>query len=174
MHASPYLARPETQTSRLTRAASRTDGQPGDAVINMGDLLPPPSANNSNKKKQDTLFGPSIGVVNPGPEWTEQKPQQSEKAQLQDALTPELVRTWVEKSKEVRPYAQSYTQPHFDKPRRHRSLQRPSKLLSTSNGPPSASLQSLTMILTTLHTRSIMASNSSLTAMHLNVASPFK
>ncbi|KAF8494800.1 hypothetical protein JB92DRAFT_3126730 [Gautieria morchelliformis] len=101
MQASPYLARPETQTSRVTRAASRTDAQPGDAIINMGDLLPPSSTQAAARKKQDTLFGPSIGVVNPGPDWADQKLEQSEKAQLQDALTPELVKSWVEKSKQA-------------------------------------------------------------------------
>lgn len=98
MQAPPFLARPETQTSRVTRAASRGDG---DAVINMGDLLPPPAAQTENKKKHDTLFGPSIGLVNGGPDWADQKPEQSEKSQLQDVLTSELVNGWVEKSKEV-------------------------------------------------------------------------
>lgn len=107
MQASPYLARQESQTTRITRAASRPDTGspvPGDTVINMGDLLPPPAADRvqpTDKKKQDTLFGPSIGIVNPGPDWAEQKIEQGEKAQLQDVLTRELVKSWVEKSKEV-------------------------------------------------------------------------
>ncbi|KAF8578966.1 hypothetical protein K439DRAFT_1395053 [Ramaria rubella] len=101
MQASPYLARQDTPATRLTRAA--TEGQGNDAVINMGDLLPPQTdrTQNGDKKKQDTLFGPSIGIVSPGPEWADQKPEQSEKAQLQDVLTPELVKSWVEKSKEA-------------------------------------------------------------------------
>jgi hypothetical protein len=107
MQTTPYLAREESPTTRITRAVSGPDtggAQTGDTVINMGDLLPPPGADRtqgSDKKKQDTLFGPSIGIVNPGPDWADQKIEQGEKAQLQDVLTPELVKSWVEKSKEV-------------------------------------------------------------------------
>ena len=68
-------------------------------VINMGDLnINPAEAQSpsSSKKKQDTLFGPNIGIVARGPEWTETK----EKAI--DELTPDVVRGWIAKSKEVR------------------------------------------------------------------------
>ena len=49
-------------------------------------------------KKHDTLFGPNIGIVSSGPEWTEASRDKS----LVDELTPEIVKSWVTKSKEVR------------------------------------------------------------------------
>ena len=48
-------------------------------------------------KKHDTLFGPNIGIVSSGPEWTEASRDKS----LVDELTPEIVKNWVAKSKEV-------------------------------------------------------------------------
>ncbi len=73
--------------------------QAQDVVLNMGDLNlneTGPSSPSASKKKQDTLFGPNIGIVARGPEWTETR----EKAI--DELTPEIVRAWIAKSKEVR------------------------------------------------------------------------
>ena len=65
-------------------------------VINMGDLnVNSNEPSSSSKKKQDTLFGPNIGIVAKGPEWTESR----EKAI--DELTPEIVRSWIARSKEV-------------------------------------------------------------------------
>ena len=49
-------------------------------------------------KKHDTLFGPNIGIVSSGPDWTEASRDKS----LVDELTPEIVKGWVAKSKEVR------------------------------------------------------------------------
>jgi hypothetical protein len=49
-------------------------------------------------KKHDTLFGPNIGIVSSGPEWAEI----SQDKTLVDELTPEIVKGWVAKSKEVR------------------------------------------------------------------------
>jgi hypothetical protein len=48
-------------------------------------------------KKHDTLFGPNIGIVSSGPEWTEI----SQDKTVVDELTPEIVKGWVAKSKEV-------------------------------------------------------------------------
>ena len=45
--------------------------------------------------KNDRLFGPNIGVLGTGPEWTE-RPDKSD-----DVLTPEIVKGWIAKSKEV-------------------------------------------------------------------------
>lgn len=66
-------------------------------VINMGDLNinSPGESSGSTKKKQDTLFGPNIGIVAKGPEWTENREK------VIDELTPEIVRGWIAKSKEV-------------------------------------------------------------------------
>ena len=72
---------------------------PTDAVaINMADLTITPSsdANAATKKKQDTLFGPNIGIVAKGPEWTETREKTI------DELTPEIVQKWIAKSKDVR------------------------------------------------------------------------
>jgi hypothetical protein len=66
---------------------------PGDVVINMNPELPTSKSN----KRQDTLFGPNIGIVNSGPDWTEthlEKPSA-------DELTPEIVKSWVAKSKQT-------------------------------------------------------------------------
>lgn len=58
----------------------------------------PATANtNTTSKNNDTLFGPNIGVLGAGPEWTE-RPDKSE-----DVLTPEIVKGWIAKSKEVSP-----------------------------------------------------------------------
>ena len=95
MHQSPYLARTDTNVSRqATNMAQQQEA----VVINMGDLnlnSPEATSPSSSKKKQDTLFGPNIGIVARGPEWTETR----EKAI--DELTPDIVRGWIAKSKEV-------------------------------------------------------------------------
>lgn len=66
-------------------------------VINMADTAlssnEPTSA--SSKKKQDTLFGPNIGIVARGPEWTESREK------VIDELTPEIVKAWIAKSKQA-------------------------------------------------------------------------
>lgn len=67
-------------------------------VLNMGDLTlnaAEATPASSSKKKQDTLFGPNIGIVARGPEWTESREK------VIDELTPEVVRAWIAKSKEV-------------------------------------------------------------------------
>lgn len=69
----------------------------------MGDVLTSHGAERpQEKKKQDTLFGPSIGIVNPGPEWAQETSDVKEKVRVQDTLTPNLVKNWAEKNKEVR------------------------------------------------------------------------
>lgn len=55
------------------------------------------SSNNKDKKAQESLFGPNIGVVSSGPAWT----AVNEKKVLTDELTPEVVNSWIEKSKVV-------------------------------------------------------------------------
>lgn len=93
-----------TQHPRRGRTAP-TDAQPATAmaqpsdavVINMADLsiTSPGDSSTSTKKKQDTLFGPNIGIVAKGPEWTESREKTI------DELTPEIVRGWIAKSKEA-------------------------------------------------------------------------
>jgi len=54
-------------------------------------------ANFKDKKAQESLFGPNIGVVSSGPVWT----VTTEKKVLTDELTPDVVNSWIEKSKDV-------------------------------------------------------------------------
>lgn len=61
-------------------------------VIDMSDM-----SNPLENKKPETLFGPSIGVVQTAPAWTDfldKKPNNHQ-------LTPEDVKVWVKNSKEV-------------------------------------------------------------------------
>jgi hypothetical protein len=48
-------------------------------------------------KKHEALFGPNIGVVNSGPAWTDVK----DKKQTAEELTPDVVQSWITRSKEV-------------------------------------------------------------------------
>jgi hypothetical protein len=52
--------------------------------------------NGKEKKSSEPLFGPSIGPVSSGPAWT----FGNEKRVVTDELTPEIVSSWIEKSKE--------------------------------------------------------------------------
>ena len=74
-----------------------------DAVLvnmtNVQDNETAPKDPTGPSKKHDTLFGPNIGIVSSGPEWTETSRDKS----VVDELTPEIVKGWVAKSKEVRP-----------------------------------------------------------------------
>lgn len=85
----------------------------------MGDLsLNSPPLSPTAKDNKDTLFGPSIGVVSTAPEWcavdaaldeklfkSEKKFELNEKLDddnsEDDELTPEIVKEWVRRSKEV-------------------------------------------------------------------------
>ncbi|KAH9847448.1 hypothetical protein C2E23DRAFT_848506 [Lenzites betulinus] len=99
IHQQPYIARVDT---RASRAAAQMAQTPNAVVIDMGTPAPaagtgagagttaPPAA-----KANDTLFGPNIGVLGGGPEWTE-SPEKS-----QDVLTPEIVKGWIAKSKQT-------------------------------------------------------------------------
>lgn len=51
------------------------------------------------EKRQETLFGPNIGIISEGPAWAQAQDQK--KSTSSDYLTPEIVRQWVEASKEV-------------------------------------------------------------------------
>ena len=62
---------------------------------NAGDT----TSNSKDKKTQEPLFGPNIGVVSSGPAWA----TTTEKKVLTDELTPDIVNSWIEKSKDVCP-----------------------------------------------------------------------
>ncbi|KAI0000170.1 hypothetical protein BJV74DRAFT_882830 [Russula compacta] len=95
LRASPYLARTETNTSR--RATALAAGQANapsttnDAEVNLSD---PPK-----ERRQETLFGPNIGIVSDGPAWAQS--QDAKMSTSSDFLTPEIIRRWVEMSKET-------------------------------------------------------------------------
>ncbi|KAI3613206.1 hydroxyproline-rich glycoprotein [Moniliophthora roreri] len=50
------------------------------------------------KKSPDSLFGPNIGVISSGPSWT--SAADKNKMLLKDELTMDIVKSWIEKSKE--------------------------------------------------------------------------
>jgi hypothetical protein len=52
-----------------------------------------------SEKRQETLFGPNIGIVGDGPAWAQSA--DAKKDTPSDCITPEIVRRWVESSKEV-------------------------------------------------------------------------
>lgn len=62
-------------------------------VVNMGE---PSNGEATRDKKSDTLFGPNIGIVSGGPAWTERHEKSA------DELTPEVIKSWISRSKEVR------------------------------------------------------------------------
>ena len=87
LQVAPFLARTDTNTSRRATAMATTTEQPSrDITI---------TVESAKEKKQDTLFGPNIGIVAKGPEWTESREK------VIDELTPDIVRGWIAKSKEV-------------------------------------------------------------------------
>ncbi|KAH8804219.1 hypothetical protein DL96DRAFT_1537151 [Flagelloscypha sp. PMI_526] len=54
--------------------------------------------NNANKK-QETLFGPSLGLLSQGPSWTVHHSNSAAKSNTEE-LTPEIVKSWIERSKD--------------------------------------------------------------------------
>ncbi|KAH7908385.1 hypothetical protein BJ138DRAFT_1068950 [Hygrophoropsis aurantiaca] len=92
MHATPFLARTDTHTSRTATAMARTTTQ--DVVINMGAA--DDSTTTKKEKKQDTLFGPNIGVINSTPQWA----QSMGKKTSADNISSDVIKTWIAKSKE--------------------------------------------------------------------------
>ncbi|KAL1753391.1 hypothetical protein FB107DRAFT_250161 [Schizophyllum commune] len=84
-----YLARETANNNTPAPMAAASIG--GAIVIDMEE---------ESKGKEESLFGPSIGIVNTGPEWT----ALNEKRLVEDELTQDVVKGWVEKS-------QSGTQP---------------------------------------------------------------
>ena len=71
------------------------------------------------KGKEESLFGPSIGIVNTGPEWT----ALNEKRLVEDELTQDVVKGWVEKSQLVSgarlSYAYRVSHPSLGHPAHH-------------------------------------------------------
>ncbi|KAI6116181.1 hypothetical protein F5141DRAFT_1101618 [Pisolithus sp. B1] len=86
LQAPQFLARTDTRTSRTATAMART-GTREAVVINMGAP--------ERESKQDTLFGPNIGVVNTTLPWAQTVTKQTP----EDSLSPEIIKAWIAKSK---------------------------------------------------------------------------
>ena len=96
IHVPPYLAQPDSRVSRA--ATAMTSQTQGTILSDITGVRENETANRDKpSKKHDTLFGPNIGIVSSGPEWTEI----SQDKTVVDELTPEIVKGWVAKSKEV-------------------------------------------------------------------------
>ena len=95
LRASPYLASADSNTSRTAAALATGVGNvPPNTNDVEATLSEPPK-----EKRQETLFGPNIGIISEGPAWAQS--QDTKKSTSSDCLTPEIVRRWVEASKEV-------------------------------------------------------------------------
>ncbi|KAI0656938.1 hypothetical protein C8Q70DRAFT_305267 [Cubamyces menziesii] len=99
LHQQPYLARVDTRASRAATDMAQAQNA---VVIDMGTPAPPAAAGATTtattpapRKPSDTLFGPNIGVLGGGPDWTENHEKN------QDVLTPEIVKGWIAKSKQT-------------------------------------------------------------------------
>ena len=96
MHTAPFLATENTGPAATAARLAASDA----LLLNMNDvttLMASSSAlQGEGTKKPDTLFGPGVGVISSGPKWTEPK------TYGKDELTPEVVKSWMAKSKEVR------------------------------------------------------------------------
>ena len=97
LRATPYLARTDTNTSRRATALA-TGLATANAQLSTNDV----EANltdHQRDKREETLFGPNVGIVSDGPSWAQS--DDAKKGTSSDYLTPEIVRRWVEASKEV-------------------------------------------------------------------------
>jgi hypothetical protein len=92
LHTAPYLARTDTQTSRTATSMARTNTREA-VIINMGFVGDTPKKD----KKQETLFGPNIGVVSSTPQWTQSMGQKVPA----DTISSHIVQNWITRSKEV-------------------------------------------------------------------------
>lgn len=99
LRATPYLARTDTNTSRRATALATGLENPPSATIGVQAVSTEPQS----EKRQETLFGPNIGIISDGPAWAQS--DDAKKGSLSDYLTPEIVRRWVETSKEVHTFS---------------------------------------------------------------------
>ncbi|KXN86687.1 hypothetical protein AN958_09774 [Leucoagaricus sp. SymC.cos] len=88
-----FLARTDTNTSRVATAMAQVPGATTGSANTDGAGSNP----NKDKKASDPLFGPNIGPCSVGPAWTTTA---SRKKLITDDLTPEVLTSWVEKSKQ--------------------------------------------------------------------------
>jgi hypothetical protein len=55
-----------------------------------------PSAGSEAVKKDDTLFGPGVGIISAGPTWAN-----SSSTTTKDEISPDVLKSWLTKSKDV-------------------------------------------------------------------------
>ncbi|KAI0252514.1 hypothetical protein BJV78DRAFT_341331 [Lactifluus subvellereus] len=95
LRATPYLARTETNTSRRATALAadlaNTQLSTNDVEANL--------TVHPTDKREETLFGPNVGIISDGPSWAQSEDAKEDTSS--DYLTPEIVRRWVETSKEA-------------------------------------------------------------------------
>ncbi|KAG1745239.1 hypothetical protein EDB19DRAFT_1693290 [Suillus lakei] len=89
LHATPFLARTDTHTSRTATSMARTNTQDA-VIINMDDTT------SKKEKKQETLFGPNIGVVGSTPQWAQSMGQKAPT----DNVSSNIIQNWITRSKE--------------------------------------------------------------------------
>ncbi|KAG1902274.1 uncharacterized protein F5891DRAFT_949494 [Suillus fuscotomentosus] len=89
LHATPFLARTDTHTSRTATSMARTNTQDA-VIINMDD------DSSKKEKKQETLFGPNIGVVGSTPQWAQSLGQKAPA----DNVSSNIIQNWITRSKE--------------------------------------------------------------------------
>ncbi|KAG1760768.1 hypothetical protein EDD22DRAFT_899683 [Suillus occidentalis] len=89
LHATPFLARTDTHTSRTATSMARTNTQDA-VIINMDDT------SSKKEKKQETLFGPNIGVVGSTPQWAQSMGQKAPT----DNVSSNIIQNWISRSKE--------------------------------------------------------------------------
>ncbi|KAG1736083.1 uncharacterized protein EDB91DRAFT_1142664 [Suillus paluster] len=89
LHATPFLARTDTHTSRTATSMARTNTQDA-VIINMDD------STSKKEKKQETLFGPNIGVVSSTPQWAQSMGQKVPA----DNVSSHIIQNWIARSKE--------------------------------------------------------------------------
>ncbi|KAH9061115.1 hypothetical protein EDB87DRAFT_1576486 [Lactarius vividus] len=95
LRATPYLARTDTNTSRRATAIATGTENPPSTTTGVEAVSTEPQT----EKRQETLFGPNIGIVGDGPAWAQS--EDAKKGTLSDYLTPEIVKRWVETSKDT-------------------------------------------------------------------------
>lgn len=91
----PYVAT-ENNVSRTQSRAS----PPDTLILNMNDveniINNQQGSSSDPSKKDDTLFGPGVGVISSGPNWAESSNQPSK-----DEISPEVLKSWLAKSKDA-------------------------------------------------------------------------
>ncbi|EIW78369.1 hypothetical protein CONPUDRAFT_167391 [Coniophora puteana RWD-64-598 SS2] len=75
---------------------ARVNTQDNPVVLNVTPADDNAAVHPKNDKKQDTLFGPNIGVITNTPSWA----QPLGKKQQVDNLSPEVIKAWIAKSKQ--------------------------------------------------------------------------